>query len=110
MDREQTRVRERRRNGQTARWEHVWRGSAVHLSHAKRTETRDMTAERRRHKCEERERMRGEWEATNCMVLSGCCGWGLVVSAKMEKRDTEEGTAPPPSESSRGRFGTVMMG
>lgn len=59
--------------------------------------------------------MRREWGATNCMVLSGGRGWGLVVAAETEewmegKRDREEGTALFPFKSPRGRFGTVMMG
>lgn len=40
----------------------------------------------RRYKCKEREGPKKERGATNCMVLSGFCGWGLVgVTAKMEE-------------------------
>lgn len=55
------------------------------LTHQVESQTEKRRSEKCRYKCKEREEMRSERGATNCMVLSGCRGWGLVLTAKMEK-------------------------
>lgn len=44
----------------------------------------------------ESEGVRSKWGSTNCMVLSVCCGWGLVVKFMEENMGQGGGTAPFP--------------